>query len=627
MIKKRIPRFGLMFLTSIVILFFFNISRVQAAYDSNISINPLYANGITIKNGQLNLSFPTVGSEGTLTYVPSGSNIPFHARYANEKYVGIDIIRDEKVIFTTSVNGDTKQEVLTNALSNLKVKDTDILHFYLAEPTKEGVTNFEKETSLLADQFRGYFQKDMYYMMTYGGFIPVNNGISHLMYDENKIRTSATQMSSLFSGNILNFGYSGSKDYNFFGIVEPDTQFHTFYRGYDYYAISHYEITDGHQLGSTKITASALGETSYSDMGKQLNKLPVKDGTIYKIFSAEPRKIRLWKNGVSRQIQDKLAKETYVELTKNQGLVELDFNRVTSKAVTVELGSNPEKLNVEDFTNVSDYPNLSSSFKTNVKTDMLGTYNQDISIRQNLVTAANYFLSTVSSKVTVVDTTPPTATGKANVEIPIYESLPTNPAELLENLKDNSGIENLKTEYLDENGDTSIPGVKIVKIRLTDVSGNFSDISVPITVVPGSLAIARVPNLDFGQFKIGVATKSMNQVTSEIEIHDFRGTKEGWTLQASKSDFSTQDGKKINADITFINGIVSSLEQQINGVNTYNITLNDSPQPIMQAQKNSGMKKWVGTFKTENVYLDNISPDARVGSYESTINWTLLNAP
>lgn len=217
MIKKRIPRFGLMFLTSIVILFFFNISRVQAAYDSNISINPLYANGITIKNGQLNLSFPTVGSEGTLTYVPSGSNIPFHARYANEKYVGIDIIRDEKVIFTTSVNGDTKQEVLTNALSNLKVKDTDILHFYLAEPTKEGVTNFEKETSLPADKFKGYFQKDMYYMMTYGGFIPVNNGISHLMYDENKIRTSATQMSSLFSGNILNFGYSGSKDYNFLG--------------------------------------------------------------------------------------------------------------------------------------------------------------------------------------------------------------------------------------------------------------------------------------------------------------------------------------------------------------------------------------------------------------------------
>lgn len=623
--SKKIIFFCRIVLTS-VLLFLCNIQIVQASYVSNMSI-PLYGNGITIKKAQLILEFPKVNSEGKLSYISSGNNLPYHIFFSGEKYIGIEIIRDEKVIFTDSADGDTKQTILETKLKNFSVKEKDILHFYFAEPGKAEVNNFEKATSLLTDQFKDYFQKDMYYIMTYGGFIPVNNGISQQIFDSGKGGTSATQMSSFFSKNILNFGYSGVAGYKFSGIVEPDTKFHSGFSGKKYYSISQYEVTEDHQLGVPINTANALGDTTYSDMGNQLNKIPVLDGTIYKVFTAEPSKIRLWKNGVSRQIKINSQEENYVELTKSQGLVELDFNRVKSKAVTLELGSTSEKINLEDFTNVSDYPSLSSSFKTEVKTDKLGTYDQEISIRQNLVTASNYFISTLSSKVTIVDTTPPRATAKKNIEIPIYESLPDNPADLLENIQDNSNVETLKIEYLDKNVDTSIPGVKTVKIRLTDASGNFLDISLSITIVSGPLNIARVPDLNFDRIKIGSATKSINQMASEIEIHDFRGTKSGWTLQASKSDFSTKDGKKLNANLSFINGVVSGIEPQTTGVNIYNVTLNDAPQMIMHAQKNSGMKKWIGTFKNENVYLDNVSPDARIGSYESIINWILLDTP
>ncbi|PLS32303.1 hypothetical protein CYV26_15345 [Carnobacterium maltaromaticum] len=471
----------------------------------------------------------------------------------------------------------------------------------------------------------------MYYMMTYSGFIPVNKGISHLMYDQDKGGISANQMSSFFSENILNFGYSGFGGvYPFYGVIEPNTKFHTSFRGNIYYGISQYGVTDTHELSPAINTANALGDTTYSNMGNQLNKISVMEGTIYKVFSAEPDKIRLWENGIPRQIKNTSKKENYVELTKNQGLVELDFNNVTSKAVTVELGSKPENLKVEDFTNVTDYPNLSSSFKTAVRTDKLGTYNQEISIRQNLITASNYIVSTVSSKVTVVDTTPPMATNKENVKIPIYGSLPTDPAELLDNLKDNSGVENLKLEYLDETGDTSVPGLKKVKIRITDVSGNFTDVTVNLTIVPGSLTIKNVPNMDFGKIKIGESSKNVSQndeLDVVMSVDDLRGNGAGWTLQASISNFTTKDGKELNAQISLLNGVVSNVDNSVEGLNAFDISLNNHFQTIMQAKQGSGVKNSTVTFKNEDVSLGNISSDARIGLYEATINWVLLDTP
>ncbi|WP_180948883.1 WxL domain-containing protein [Carnobacterium maltaromaticum] len=451
------------------------------------------------------------------------------------------------------------------------------------------------------------------------------------MYDQDKGGISANQMSSFFSENILNFGYSGFGGvYPFYGVIEPNTKFHTSFRGNIYYGISQYGVTDTHELSPAINTANALGDTTYSNMGNQLNKISVMEGTIYKVFSAEPDKIRLWENGIPRQIKNTSKKENYVELTKNQGLVELDFNNVTSKAVTVELGSKPENLKVEDFTNVTDYPNLSSSFKTAVRTDKLGTYNQEISIRQNLITASNYIVSTVSSKVTVVDTTPPMATNKENVKIPIYGSLPTDPAELLDNLKDNSGVENLKLEYLDETGDTSVPGLKKVKIRITDVSGNFTDVTVNLTIVPGSLTIKNVPNMDFGKIKIGESSKNVSQndeLDVVMSVDDLRGNGAGWTLQASISNFTTKDGKELNAQISLLNGVVSNVDNSVEGLNAFDISLNNHFQTIMQAKQGSGVKNSTVTFKNEDVSLGNISSDARIGLYEATINWVLLDTP
>lgn len=631
--NKKIACFCMMILTG-ALLFFCNIPTAQAAYESSISI-PLYGDGYTIKSGELKLEFPSINSEGTLTYIPSGSSdIPFHSLFPGERYLGVNIIRNGNVIFTISADGDTKQDVFKNKINKLTIKDTDIIRFYFLEPYKQQVNNFDQTTSLPSDPFKIYFYTYMYYMMTYGGFIPVNNGISHYIYDQYKGNTSATQISSLFSNNILNFGYSGlatpTNGFKFFGTVEPDTKFHTKFPGENYFGISQYKITADHQLGDPITTANALGDTTYSNMGNQLNKIPVKIGTIYKIFSAEPKKIRIWRDGIQRGIKDTSKKETYVELTKTQGLVELDFSRVTSKAVTIELGSPPETIKVEDFTNVSGYPSLSSSFKTNIKTDKVGTYDQEISIRENLLTASNYLLSTVSSKVTVVDTTPPKATAKANVNIPIYGSLPSNPSELVDNLNDNSKIEDLKLEYLNESGDTSVPGIKQVKIRITDASNNFTDVTVNVTIVPGSLTIKSVPSIHFGKIKIGDPVKSTSQngeFNAVMSVDDLRGTKAGWKLQASMSDFTDQDGKRINAQIALLKGVVSNTDNKIDGLTTFDAILNNNLQTIVRAEQGSGMKNSTATFKNEDIALVNISPDAKIGSYEATINWVLLDTP
>ncbi|MDZ5760708.1 WxL domain-containing protein [Carnobacterium maltaromaticum] len=625
---KKILYIIFIFIVSSVFFFVkINVPLAKAANESKLIFN-LYTNS-TVEQGALVLDVPyLLGSKIMLRYEGKSDTI-FHQNFANEKYMGVTILRDGESIFTISANGDTNQSYFIDKIKNITVLKGDILHFYMLEPNKQRVLNVDNGQTDLEGNVSSYFKKDMYYMITQAGFIPVNTAISVQTYDSDTGVGIYRYINSLLYKNIMGGYYQTWNTKLGFEPVNPLARFHSRYTNEKYYALSQYEVDVDHTLKIPNKSVTALGNTRLGEMDELIKEIPVKNGNIYEVYDAEPSKIGTWFNGKYTQIKDFTQKTNFFELTENNGLVELDFYKVKTKATefTLELGSDPKKIKVTDMTNISNYTSVSASFKSDIKTDKLGTYDQSILIKQNLLTNNNYLQSEVTSKINIVDTTKPTAVGKVGTKIPIYNSLPNNPADLLEDIQDNSDIKTLKIEYINENGDTSVPGVKNVTIRLTDSSGNFSDISVPVTIVPGSLTIESVPCLNFGPIKIGATTKKNNQTISEIEINDFRGTKEGWTLQVSKSDFITQDGKKINSDISLINGVVLNIDQQKDGVSIYNVVLNDSPQTIMQAQKNNGIRKWIGTFKKEDVFLDNISPDAQSGLYESTINWTLLNTP
>ncbi|MGO2962841.1 MAG: WxL domain-containing protein [Carnobacterium maltaromaticum] len=621
----KIILFNILFIlgSSLFFLIQSNVSVVEAANDSKITFDlyGYYGDGNT---GSLVLDVPDlIGNQIKLSYSGVATK-SFDSAYPGTKYMGVTVLRDGESIFTISVNGDTKQKVLIDKIKNISVLKGDILCFYFAQPTKQRLLNVTGGQPGLNSYVAPYFKQDMYYMITQDGFIPVNNAISIQNFHYGNIYN---YINTLLYKHII--GYSealieGKKQYNPTTLFQPSLP-----PNEERFFLIQHEVGVDHKLTIPKNKVTGFGETTFGEVNELVKKIPVRNGNIYQVYCNDSRRVGIWKNGVLSPLQDLTQKINYFELTENNGLVELDFYKVkpNETELVLELGSDSKTIKVTDVTNISNYSNLSASFKTDIKTDTLGVYDQSIVIKQNLLTNNNYLEYEITSKINIVDTTKPTAVGKVGIEIPIYSSLPTNPADLLENIQDNSDVKTLKIEYLDENGDTSIPGVKVVKIRLTDISGNFSDISVPITIVPGTLTISKVPHLNFGQIKIGSASKNLNQTVSEIEINDFRGTKEGWTLQVSKSDFLTQDGKKLNSGISIINGVVSSMDQQIDGVSMYDVILNNFPQPIMQAQKNSGIKKWVGTLKKENVILENISPDARIGSYESIINWTLLNAP
>ncbi|MGO2962840.1 MAG: WxL domain-containing protein [Carnobacterium maltaromaticum] len=620
--KKLVYNLFFILISSLFFLTQSNVSVVEAANDSKITFDlyGYYGDGNT---GSLVLDVPDlIGNQIKLSYSGVATK-SFDSAYPGTKYMGVTVLRDGESIFTISVNGDTKQKVLIDKIKNISVLKGDILCFYFAQPTKQRLLNVTGGQPGLNSYVAPYFKQDMYYMITQDGFIPVNTALSVQTYSPEGIQK---YISSFLYKHII--GYSEStelwrKQFN------PLAKFQTYFPENERFILSQYEVGTNHTLTVPKKKISAYGKTTYGEMNVLIKGMQVKIGNIYQVYYSDPDKVGIWKNGVLSPLQDLTQKTNYFELTENNGLVELDFYKIKPKKteLVLELGSDSKSIKVTDVTNLSDYPNLSASFKTDIKTDTLGVYNQSIVIKQNLLTNNNYLEYEITSKINIVDTTKPTAVGKVGIEIPIYSSLPTNPADLLENIQDNSDVKTLKIEYLDENGDTSIPGVKVVKIRLTDISGNFSDISVLITIVPGVLTLSRVPNFNFGKIKLGKVPKNLNQVLSEIEINDFRGTKEGWTLQVSKSSFSTTEGRKLNSDIVLMDGVVSSPDQTVEGVNMYNVILNESSQTVMQAKKNSGIKKWLCTLKKENVILENISPDARIGSYESIINWTLLNAP
>lgn len=163
--------------------------------------------------------------------------------------------------------------------------------------------------------------------------------------------------------------------------------------------------------------------------------------------------------------------------------------------------------------------------------------------------------------------------------------------------------------------------------------------TAPLT---GALTITNVPaTITFGAHTIAGSTQQYAApVGTEIGVQDLRGTGAGWTLQASASEFvNTGDGNiKLNgAKLLFPEGTVS----KVNDDNTATApTGAEATIPadgsgavnILKADLNQGQGGWLlnwddtaATPAASDLKLE--VPTALVGSFQSTITWTLLDAP
>lgn len=641
------------------ILALVNSETVDAAIlESKITV-PLYGNG-TAKDSILSLQVDNSANTAKLYFTPGDSSTVFHKDYSGKTYYQVNVYPQAQTVarFGSQLNGDNLQSKLVTEISGKQIQYGDVLRLTLAEPQKQKVSNVDGTSfGSIPSDFT-----NMYYLMTPGGFIPINDAIVFRGFDNANGVSNSNGVGFQFTSIVANQAIVASLASNsselrtdgfandFAPVISADNwKFHNQLADSsdEYASLSKYVVSSDHKLieSSGSSVSKAQPSTTIKDFNSQImpNKTNAKGplsayyGQIYRVYSKDPKRVvkfnRLWFKQASNS-------ETYYEYiagpahsAATTNLIELDFNKVTAKNVTLELGSDTSKKAVTDFSTVSSYSKLSSSFGGTLKSDTLGSYDLPITVNQPLTTNSNYLTINVTSKVTVVDTTKPSGTVKSNLSVTVNGTLALK--DMFSAVSDNSGTANLTYSYVGTALDTKTSEKQTVTVRIADPSGNYTDYSVPVEVTPGNFGLLSSDTLNFGTIKSGVTTKnivlSANQ-TVGITMEDQRGTKAGWRIQAKASTFtpkSSTTGKAFTAGIKLPKGTVQTNGTASTELTTFDVTLNSALQNVISAPTGKGMNGWTYTLGTTSnpVSLVNIPTTVYVGDYQATLTWSMINAP
>lgn len=167
----------------------------------------------------------------------------------------------------------------------------------------------------------------------------------------------------------------------------------------------------------------------------------------------------------------------------------------------------------------------------------------------------------VHAKLTVnPDSIPPTASGKQQF-IPIgSQDWEKNPIKLLTNISDNSDLATLKGEYI-TTPDTSKEGQTIASVRLSDQSGNYSEIDVPFFVYdPG--------NTNYDESYV-LQAKNFTVYSDQVTVNDEQALQRLIRKNSQAKGWKLENG--ISNDAT--NQIVVASHTVDNKVGTYSATL------------------------------------------------------
>ncbi|MEI5995562.1 WxL domain-containing protein [Candidatus Enterococcus mansonii] len=178
----------------------------------------------------------------------------------------------------------------------------------------------------------------------------------------------------------------------------------------------------------------------------------------------------------------------------------------------------------------------------------------------------------------------------------------------------------------------------------------------------GPLRFDFVPNFSFGEQKIsggdksyhplmvstfkvvdGVQTTDKKYVPHYVQVTDNRGTNEGWSVTASRTDFKTPDeGDEIlGATLTLTNGVVKGnkdADLTLIPAIPQSVEISNTPSNVMTAAKDKGMGSWVTSFGSEaGTEATDVNPNVTLAvaakskkyakAYSSTITWTISAAP
>lgn len=603
------------------------------------------------------LKVDDVANTAKIFFTPGDSSSVFHKNFSSKTYYQVSVFPQATYVtkYNGQMNGDDLQSKLVTAIDGKQLQYGDVLKLTLAEPQKQKVSNANGTSfGSITSNFI-----NMYYLITPGGFIPVNDAIIFRTFDGHTgVLSNNYPIGFQITGIIANQAIVASVAANqnelgtdgfakdFAPLLSADNwKFHNLLSdsSSEYTSLTKYIVSSDHTLSASS-SAKVQPSTTIKEFNTQImpnatngiGPLSAYYGQIYRVYSKDAsRAVKFNGIGWSKLGQSEVNYEytSVTSISATSALNELDFSKVTAKNVTLELGSDTSKKAVTDFSTVSSYSKLSSSFGGELKSDTLGSYNLPIIINQPLMTNDNYLTSNVTSKVTVVDTTKPTGTVKSNLSVTVNGILALK--DMFSDVSDNSGTAHLSYSYVGTSLDTTISGKQTVTVRITDLSGNYTDFTVPVEVIPGNFGVLSTDTLNFGTFKSGVTKKNIvleTNKTVSISMEDQRGTKTGWRIQAKTSTFmpkNTTTGKAFTAGIKIPKGTVKSNGTISADLTTFDVTLNNALQNVISAPSGKGMNSWTYTLGTTSnpVSLVNIPTTVYVGDYQAILTWSMINAP
>lgn len=141
--------------------------------------------------------------------------------------------------------------------------------------------------------------------------------------------------------------------------------------------------------------------------------------------------------------------------------------------------------------------------------------------------------------------------------------------------------------------------------------------------------------IDFGTIDLtGGGINAPATTPMETVVTDARGTGAGWNITAQRSEFTEGilgEDELEGATLSLSEGVASPAENSPTAVaptpTPYAEISTDTPTQVLSAVPDAGLGEWNTGWAAENITLEVPASEAREGQYQSTITWTLSDAP
>ncbi|VFA80473.1 bacterial Ig-like domain-containing protein [Enterococcus faecalis] len=180
--------------------------------------------------------------------------------------------------------------------------------------------------------------------------------------------------------------------------------------------------------------------------------------------------------------------------------------------------------------------------------------------------------------------------------------------------------------------DTSKPDKHIVQIAVLKANNEWAYSNTITVTVKEPFTIKQVPYFDFEDHILVSTNKSVvnkkEHPTIELETPSIEG--KDWQLQVELSPFlDKKNSKSILKGVSLFipkGKLESDLETEEPTQYDCQLEANGKASILMHGTKTKGKGRWKNKLETKGITLS-IPPENKTGNYESTLHWTLLDAP